>query len=804
MNPNHRTWPVWLNHHPEREMTCPPSPFLRDLAEPLSFVESKSLLRTPVFSHAINSLSSRWRLLVVIASLLAPGLAARGGSAQLVSVRDPSVPALAGGNGDSGQTFPSPDDRYVLFSSKADNLVMMTNGDPIPLLIPASLNVYLRDRAGSTTALVSVDTNGTGGGDGDAYARGLSTNGQFALFESSAGNLLPGNTGKITQVYLRDMVNRKTVLVSTSTNGGFGNGNCSGSVMTPDGRYVAFVSAATNLFTGDSNGIPDVFVRDVRAGTTVLASVGAMAVSSTAGSRSAAPAITPDGRYVAFSSTATNLVPGVTTVGDIYVRDLQAQTTRWASAGARDALHAVFGLTDGVCFCQKISVDGSLVAYEASASNYLSAVGLVLRYSLQTGLTDTVNTNANAPVGPYEDMRTLDMTPDGRFVANVANADATGLNTLVCLWDALSGSNVVVSLDLSNAVPAAGASYAPAIDPTGRYIAFLSTSTNLATNTLTGDCHLYYRDLQTNSTLLLDADTNGLGTGVNSTMATVLSTDGRLVAFESADPNDLNHYFNVWLESLASNATELVSAQNPGFSFRSPDGPSLLFSTSVSADGRYVAFASDADNLVPNDTNGYRDIFVRDLVTGTTILASIGTNALPAMGHSSEPSLSSDGRFVAFSSTARNLVPGDDNAATDVFVRDLCNNTNVLVSVAEDDSGPGNTNSYSPTLSSDGRFVLFRSLAHNLTSDSITGGAENLFLRDLETSTTWALTTGAMASGAGSASMTPDGRYVAYVGHLSGVSGTNLYVWDAQAAQRVYTNTTPGLKRVSVSPELLT
>jgi Tol biopolymer transport system component len=721
---------------------------------------------------------------------------------QLISLRDPSLVPAQGGNGDSGPGIISPDGRYVLFSSAANNLTLTVNSNPIPVLIPARINVYLRDRTNGTTTLVSVNLTGTGGGNGDSFATGISSNGQYALFESSASDLVAGDTNNATDVFIRDLVNGTNLLVSVSTNGGFGNGNSGSAVMTPDGRYVAFVSSASNLVTGDSNGIPDIFVRDMQLGTTTLASPGAMSAGATAGSRFAGPLITPDGRFVAFYSSATNLVAGDTNVGDIYVRDLVAGATYWASGGARAQLQAVFGTSNGVCFSPKMSTNGSLIAYEVSAAGYAQSAGVVLRYNLSSGQTDVVNTNANAPFGAYEDIRTIDMSPDGRFVASVANTDTTGLNTVVYLWDALTGTNLLVSADVSNAAPVSGSSYAPLVDPSGRYVVFLSNSTNLTTNVLMGDCHLYCRDTQAGSTVLVDADTNGVGVGVNSETYPSLSPDAQFLVFESGNVGDRNHNMDVLVYDLQSNATELVSIQDPAISSLSSDGPSILSSTApVSTNGQYVVFASEADNLVANDTNGYRQVFVRDLNTGTNILVSADTNGLPAAGISSEASISSNGRYVVFSSSAASLVPGDTNNSVDVFERDLQNGTTTLVSANLNGSGPGNSNSYSPILSTDGRFVLFLSQAQNLASGSFGNGIPNLFLRDLQLGTNYALTAAIFGTGVTSAAMTPDGHFVAFIGIIAGSSSAYLYVWDSQLAMLVYTNTTAQLQQVAISPD---
>ena len=735
------------------------------------------------------------------------GFLASANPFQLVSLRSSSLASGVGGNGDSGPAIISPDGRYVLFSSAANNLASTVNSNPVPVLIPARINVYLRDRANETTSLVSVNLTGTGGGNGDSFATGISSGGQYALFESSATNLVAGDTNNATDVFVRDLVNGTNILVSVSTNGGFGNGSSGSAIMTPDGRYVAFVSSANNLVAGDSNGIPDIFVRDLVLGTTTLASPGAMSAgwSASTDNGSFEPTITPDGRFVAFYSTATNLVAGVTNLGDIYVRDLQAGTTYWASTAARGQLQAVFGTSNGVCFSPKISTNGSLVAYEVSAAAYSKTAGVVLRYNLSSGLTDVVNTNANAPACAYQDMRTIDMSPDGRFVASVANHSSTGMNTVIYLWDALAGTNLLVSADVNNAAPVSGNSYAPLVDPTGRYVFLLSNSTNLTANTLSGDCHLYCRDTQAGTTILLDANNSGVGVGVNAAGYPKLCPGAQLLAYESANVGDRNHDMDILIDNLQSNSAELVSVQNPAITSQSPDGQSILSATAaVSMNGRYVAFASDADNLVAGDTNGYRDVFVRDLISGTNILVSANSNGLPAAGVSSEQSISRDGRYVVFSSSAADLVPGDANNSVDVFERDLQNGMTTLVSMNMNGTGSGNSNSYAPIMSSDGRFVLYQSLSQNLAAGSFGSGVPNLFLRDLQLGTNYALTASSSSiGGVYSAAMTPDGHYAAFIGNLSGSASSfsYFYVWDSQLVALVYTNSASNLQKIVISPD---
>ena len=271
---------------------------------------------------------------------------------QPVSVENEAFAPPAGGGGDSSSPILSADGRYVLFASLANNLAVSSNGIPIPTLLTPRMNVFLRDRTNGTTTLVSIDYAGTDGGNRDSWPSAISTNGQFALFESASTDLLTNGLAGLSQtnqIYLRDMVNGATTLVSVSTNGVAGNGISRSSVMTPDGRYVAFVSAANNLIPGDTNGIPDVFVRDTQAATTSLISVGAQStINEGLGSRSELPAISANGRYVAFYSTATNVVPGATTNGEIFLRDVVAGTTTWVSSNAHPVMSSVHGSSNAI------------------------------------------------------------------------------------------------------------------------------------------------------------------------------------------------------------------------------------------------------------------------------------------------------------------------------------------------------------------------------------------------------------------------------------------------------------------------
>jgi Tol biopolymer transport system component len=569
-------------------------------------------------------------------------LSATGVSLQLHSQIDSSFAPSASAGGDSTLPVMSPDARFVLFASTGNNLALAATNTPYHSPIYRCYNVYLRDRASNTTVLVSVSLDGITGADRDAMPAGISTNGQFALFESTADNLAAGATNTVSKVFVRDLVNGTNFLVSVNTNGLNGNGNAYSSVITPDGRYVAFASAASDLVTNDANGIPDIFVRDLQSGTTICATPGARTTGSTTLlSASDAPVLTPDGRYLAFYSSATNLVPGQKVAGEVYVRDWLGGTTTWASSQARSQFLSVVGTTNAVSCNPCISDDGNYIAFAActNAPTAYSCRGIVLRYNRTSGQTDLVDTNSFVPITTFDSIQELNMTPDGRFIASVANLPGNaGANTAIYLWDAQSGASTLVSADTNNTLPATGFCDSPYVSANGRYVAFLSTIASLATNAAGSNPHVYLRDTVAGNTGLVNADTNDNSAAYVSVLGLCLSADGQSVAYDSTQAgllaNDRNGDCDVFLYNAASGATEFISAPHPALPSFTSDGYSTFSAEPLSRDGHYLAFASDADDLVPGDTNKLRDVFVRDLYQGTTTLVSVGLNGAGACGMS--------------------------------------------------------------------------------------------------------------------------------------------------------------------------
>ena len=270
-----------------------------------------------------------------------------------------------------------------------------------------------------------------------------------------------------------------------------------------------------------------------------------------------------------------------------------------------------------------------------------------------------------------------------------------------------------------------------------------------------------------------------------------LSADGRFVAFTSGAsnlvPGDTNRENDVFVRDTLTNTTTGVSVDSAG-----NPGSYQSLDPSISADGRFVAFYSGASNIVPGDTNDSSDIFVRDRLTNTTTRVSVDSAGNQGNSYSYRPSISADGRFVVFESDASNLVPGDTNRSLDIFVRDTLTNTTTRVSV---DSAGNQTNrsSLGASISADGRFVAFISTnASNIVPDT-----SGIFVRDRLTNTTSNVSADSAGNGGGGTpSISPDGRFVAFSAFRSqfvpGATNTSPQIFVVDNSTPNVINGTPG------------
>jgi Tol biopolymer transport system component len=401
-----------------------------------------------------------------------------------------------------------------------------------------------------------------------------------------------------------------TFRASVATDGTEGNGRSFVPAISADGRFAAFYSDASNLVAGDTNNARDVFVNDRQTGETTRVSVDSSGAEGNGDSF--APAISADGRFVTFSSDASTLVAGDTNgVDDVFVRDRQESTTTRASVGPGGAE------ANGGSYSPSISADGRYVAFLSDATNLVS------------GDTDT--------------------------------------NRDVFVFDRQTSATTRASVD-SNGVQADIESLTPVLSANGRFVAFATFADNLVPDDLNESADVFVRDLQSSTTTRVSEYQGGSEADFDN-FRPAISADGRFVAFDSDAANlawgDTNDVFDVFVKDRQTDVLTRVSVDDAG---AQANGDSLR--PALSADGRFVAFYTDASNLVPGDTNGAEDVIVHDRRSGATKRVSVVGGGREANGDSVRPALSADGRLVVFESDASNLVAGDSNQFTDVFVND--------------------------------------------------------------------------------------------------------------------------------------
>lgn len=700
---------------------------------------------------------------------------------ELMTARDLTVAPIVGANGDSVEPWLSQDGRFVLFTSLASDLVTNDNAW-------LSTDVVLRDRVNNTTTLVSENFPHTGGGDYHSSGICVATNGRYVLFESFASDLVNNDTNGLGDVFVRDLQTETTILVSVAADGGAGNDRSDNATMTPDGRYVAFVSSATNLVVADTNNIPDVFVRDLQAQTTTLVSVGASNTTAVMGP----PAISADGRWVAFFSSARNLMPGVSNIsrGEIYLRDLVTGTTLWPSANAIALVRSnlQFNSTP-VPMHPVLSADGRYVTFACGWTNNATTppsgttpATVVMQFDATTLTTTVIDTNGYPPTPYNNEVYGPEATPDGRFVAYAARVTngVSAFCTLRC-WDRQTGTAVGVSVDLIGGVSSNRTAVAPVLSADGRYIAFFSDATNLVSNTISNGPHLYRRDLWANTTELVDADLVGVGSaGDLYTMIPALSADGRYVAYSAPDGNlveaDSNVAEDVFVRDMTAVTNELISVRQYSLVATAGNAATASSHPSPSADGNRVAYASLASNLVGGDNNRSIDVFVWDRLWQSNLLVSVGMDGFPAQGGVSVyPQISADGHFVLFVSGATNLVANDTNGVFDVFLRDLDLQTTTRVSITTNGVSLGSHDGPFTAMTPDAQRVVFTAR----TNAAMAG--YQLFWRDLASGETRLISSS--ASSTRPVSVSTNGQRVAYQNGAG-----NLFVWNAGTGTTIYSS----------------
>jgi uncharacterized repeat protein (TIGR01451 family) len=401
-----------------------------------------------------------------------------------------------------------------------------------------------------------------------------------------------------------------TARVSVDDTGAQGNSFSFEAAVSGNGDFVAFVAAASNLVAGDTNGLADIFVRDLRNGRTERVNVANDGTQADDGNFS--PDISSDGRFVVFNSF-DELVQGDTNnSGDVYVRDRLLDTTE------RVSVDAAGNQANGTSFSAAISADGRHVAFTS-------------------------------------------------FAPNLVSGDTNRLND-VFVKDRQTGAVSRASLS-STGEQANNQSDRVAISADGRVVAFRSFATNLVPGDTNSTTDIFVHELDSGLTERMSINSDELQANLASENA-ALSSDGTLVAFDSAATNlvdgDTNGVGDIFVRDRSAGTTVRVSVTSSGA--QTTGGGNIV--PEITADGTSVAFASGATNLVANDTNNRFDIFVKEIDTGTVDRVSVASDGAQADGSSAGADIDSTGRIVGFDSAATNLVSGDTNGQRDVFVHD--------------------------------------------------------------------------------------------------------------------------------------
>ena len=605
----------------------------------------------------------------------------------------------------------SADGLHLVFVSHANNLV--TNDDLNPWL-----DVFVRDLVSSNTVLVSVGAGGLGGANADANFPSVSSNGQFIAFASRASNLTAGDTNNASDVFVRDVVNGITRLVSVDVNGN-APGDPAPSLNLPlsgspqisaDGRWVFFESRALNLVAGGAPlGSVNIYARDTWSNATVLVSpdVNGNAVVG----KCTLANITPDARWAAFTTADQSLMPAVNNSGvDVYIRDLQSGSTLWASTNA-------FALLGGnySCTFPTLAGNGTGLAFHATVTSSGSTYPMFFDLPARIRQRLFAFPVSNAPSV---------ISADGTAVAFEGSSNGW---TQILLWDRASNAVSVAHQKQFGNFPSSP-SHVDTLSTNARFMVLreIGVDSPYFTTNVVPRYHLFRKDLVTSSLELLSGNTNQAAGAGDFQFATVAATaDAGRIAFDSP-ANDLaaqdrNGASDIFLRDMNTGATELITPATSTKPAKSSSAHSFLGLNSLSADGRYIVSTRYDDPSVYRDTNGLIDVFVSDAVSGTSLGVSL--NATVYFTNTDGGSSGGPGTLIENTNTYRSPIISADGGTIAAVLPGFYS----YVSVARASNGVFTSSgmrvasrgvvasfSDSPALSADGLLLAFRSDANDL------------------------------------------------------------------------------------------
>jgi Tol biopolymer transport system component len=633
----------------------------------------------------------------------------------------------------------SRDGNFVLFLSQAGNLT--TN---VP--VGRALNLYMVDRRTLQTTLVSQGVDGAPA-NSDVLNFEISADNRRVLIETAASNMIANDTNNAPDVFVRDLDLKTNILVSVNTSGGVARGGARDGTMSADGNGVAFLSSDRSLATGQSVATTPVYVRNIAAGTTEMLKppVGNTLLFTSD------PAISGDGHYAIYNATT---MTGTSTYLSMNVLcDLQTHTNIQMAAGiSGNVMEAI------------MTPDGKFVTFGIINSGSAAVTNLIARYSTETGTTDLVVSNnvlraLTRPAAISDDGQTIlyldqngyrvyregletrvfpkasdgsamalptvfgmaAMSADGKFVTFstsvpllATDGDASQFRTYI--YDVEQDTLAEIPLSLETAPPSD-----PVPNADGSAVVFTAASAGIQDESEPATLNVYLWQRASGEVTLLSQSHVGAFENTSYSDSKLpetgaFSDDGQKMVFASRAPAsgiaDENGAWDVFVLDRATGQKQLVSVSADGQS----TGSGASMQPIISGNGQFVAFVSSATNLVAVDTQGRLELYVRDVVNGVTRLVRNKDGGAPSRGPApGSLSFSADGKLLCFASAAVDLDARDSQPQIDVFVYDTASDSVTLASYDASNTTGANANCVNPLISPNGKYVAFRTTASNLS-----------------------------------------------------------------------------------------
>ena len=708
----------------------------------------------------------------------------------------------------------SADGRWIAYASRATDLAAgVTDGN-------SEDDVFLFDRMTGSNALVTHASGSlTTAANRESYFPKISADGAWIAFSSGASNLAAGQIdgNSAPDVFLWERATGTARLVSHAHSSATTTGNSSSGIdlsLSSDGAWIAYTSGSSDLDAGvtDWNSTADVYLFDRSTGANTLVSHAAGAAAAANGS-SRFPVLAQDASRVVFTSDATDLAAGATDGNG--TSDLLAWTRSTGNVtlvSHAQGSPAVAG--NGSSSFAVLAADGLSLVFGSSASDLVSSADMnggsdLFHHHLGTGATTAISfsppvVTASAS-GSSENLYRLVTSADGRFTVFQSTAtdlipgqvDANSGGQDIFLYDRGTSLTTLVSHSAGSPTTTANDdSSEVAISRDGRFVAFISYATDLVPGQISGG-EVFLYDRVTGSTVMVSHTQASPTTGfcVDCTYVQI-SGDGSFLTFIDG--------FNLY---LYARQTDTLTPIHPG---------KQVTALALSTDGRYLAFMSNATNIVPGqaDSNGGDDIFLYDRIAGTTLLVSRNASSAVATGNAGSHNVtdvSADGRFVLFISPATDHVPGqvDANGQPDLFLFDRSTGAVSLVShTASSLATAGDGATQLGVISRDGRSVAFMSSATNLVAGQQNASPGGVFLFDrgsgsvsLVSHLAGSLTT---SGGGRIPAISGDGSRIAFVSAATGLipgiqdynGGEDVFLYDRSSGSLElvsHTLATPGV-----------